>query len=78
MKDLLTEHQLAEYLGYSGSESIKKRRTRGQSLPPCIQVDGMKGRRYRMKDVDKWLSKFSSSSARLGRPKKIKQQESQS
>ncbi|WP_144636092.1 helix-turn-helix domain-containing protein [Bordetella genomosp. 13] len=53
MEPLLSPVQLATLLGIS-VQTIYNRRTRGDTLPPCMKVGGMV--RYHPEDVRTWLT----------------------
>lgn len=53
MEPLLSPVQLATLLGIS-VQTVYNRRTRGDTLPPCLKVGGMV--RYRPEEVRLWLT----------------------
>ncbi|WP_419342280.1 helix-turn-helix transcriptional regulator [Achromobacter sp. PD1] len=60
MEALLSPLQLAAMLGIS-VQTIYNRRTRGESMPPCVKLGGLI--RYHPEDVRAWLGRQPETAA---------------
>lgn len=78
--DLLDAEGLGHFLGLgnerpgSAARAIAARIERGHELPPCVEVPGLRGRRWLRSTVIRWLKRYEAPlRGRVGRPRKIDQ-----